>query len=301
MKPAAFAYVRPVDLASATRELSEAGDEAKILAGGQSLIPAMNFRLARPSVLVDITRIEELQHITIDDQLVTIGAAVTQRRAELDEQLGATCQGVANALHFVGHLQNRARGTVCGSIAHADPASELPALALALGGHVNVHSTAGTRRVAAEDLFQGPFWTTIAEDELVASVELPVDGPSTIVVVDEIARRSGDFATAGVVLRFDLEADQPLRGARVVAFGVSGTPVRLEPVEAILEGAQPTDALIDEAAAAAHDALDDPTNDAQADGEFRRDLVAALTRRSLARAVIGSRHVATSGGTHERH
>lgn len=297
MKPGPFAYVRPLDVESAVQALAEAGDEGKVLAGGQSLIPAMNFRLARPSVLVDITRIDELKRIDIDGDVVSIGAGVTQRRVELDADLKAACQGLGKALHFVGHVQNRSQGTVCGSVAHADPASELPALTLALGGHINARSTAGSRRIAADEFFEGPFWTAVADDEIVVSVELPKDRPSTIVVVDEIARSSGDFALAGVVLRLDLHDDDILRGVRAVAFGVAGTPVRLPSVEAVLEGCHPTDAAIADASAAAHDALVDPTTDAQGDGEFRRDVVAALTQRSLVRALNG-RHAVAPAGDH---
>ncbi len=282
MKPRSFDYVRPVNLVDALQALNAAGEGGKVLAGGQSLIPTMNFRLATPDTIIDIGRVSELNGVLRNSDTIAIGAGVTQRQAELDKVIRESCRAIPLALRWVGHIQNRNRGTVCGSIAHADPSAEMPAVALALDARFTLQSVGGTRVVAAADFFEAPFWTTIADDEIMVDVRFPVDSPTIKVAIEEVARRSGDFAIAGVVLRLELN-DQIMSNVSAAAFGVAGTPVRLPRVEASMEGQRLSRSATMAAAVAARADLPRPTHDTQADSAYRRDAVEALVDRSLRR------------------
>ncbi|HEX9312764.1 MAG TPA: FAD binding domain-containing protein, partial [Actinomycetota bacterium] len=197
MKPPPFKYARPGELDEVLALLSEHGDEAKLLAGGQSLIPLLNFRLARPSVLVDLNSVSGLDGMTSQNGTIGLGAMVRQRAAERSPDVGSSCPLIVQALRHVAHLQIRNRGTVGGSIAHADPAAELPAVALALDAEMVVRSAAGERVVPASEFFQGPFTTAVGPEEVLVEVRFPklAGARSTFL---ELARRSGDFALAGV-------------------------------------------------------------------------------------------------------
>ncbi len=276
MKPPLFLYLRPDSLEEALAAMHEHGDEARPLAGGQSLVPMLNFRLARPEVLVDLSRVEELVGTSCPGpSAISFGAMTPQRAAERLEKVRSTCPLVSMMLPFVGHVQNRARGTIGGSIAHADPAAELPALCLALGGTVVARNAEGERRLRADGFFGGPFTTALMPDELLTSVELPGVRREDVAFA-EIARRQGDFAMAGVVA----VRETAQTAVRLVAFGVGGTPVRLPRAEKILEGQELTPACIAEAASAAAGEVD-PIEDLHADGRTRRALVDALVRRVL--------------------
>jgi carbon-monoxide dehydrogenase medium subunit len=268
VKPPPLRYVRPETLDEAAVLLAQAGEDGKILAGGQSLVPMLNFRLARPSVLIDVAALSELKGIARRDGMLEIGAAVRQREAERSTDVREACPLIAQALQYVGHIQTRSRGTVGGSLAHADPAAELPAVALALDGELEVVSARGTRMVAVGELVLGPYWTSLGDDEIVTRVRLhlPRGARSTLL---EYARRSGDFAQAGVVV---VVADDG--GARVAAFGVGGKPVRLDAVEALIDGQELNEKLIDEAGRLAAVAVD--TEDTH-----RRRLLGTLVRRAL--------------------
>lgn len=249
LKPAPFAYHAPRSVEEACSLLSTL-DDAKVLAGGQSLIPLLNFRLARPSHLVDINRIEGLDRIYAREGGVAVQALARQSAVEDSDLVARACPLLGAALRLVAHRAIRNRGTVCGSLAHADPASELPAVLLALGGHVLVRSVRGERLIAAEQLFSGVFSTALAADELLVEAWFPgIDGKHAIF---EESRRHGDFALAGVVLAAD----------NLALFGVAPTPVLADP-------ADPTAGL-------------QPSGDLEATPEFRLHLVRALTERALA-------------------
>jgi carbon-monoxide dehydrogenase medium subunit len=251
VKPPPFEYHAPRSIGEAVSMLSSLED-AKVLAGGQSLVPLLNFRLARPAHLVDINRIAELDRVYERDGGFAVGAIVRQSDAEHDDRLASACSLVPQALHHVAHFVIRNRGTVVGSIAHADPAAELPAVLLALGGHVVARSERGERVIEAKDLFLGAFETAVQPDELVTEAWFPRFTERSVLL--EESRRHGDFAMAGVALA----------GDRMALFGVAPTPVLADP-------ADPTRGL-------------NPSADLEASPEFRLHLVRVLVERALAAA-----------------
>ncbi len=285
MKPAAFDYYRPSTIGDAVAALASS-DAAKVLAGGQSLIPSMNFRLALPDLLVDIRGVDGLNGLEAGSGGVTIGASVTQSRVMASAAVAGLVPGLRKALRFVGHLQIRNRGTVCGSLAHADPAAELPALAIASRATLTVRGPAGERTVAADDFFLGPFWTDLAHREIVTGVHFPAEPPATVTVVDEIARRSGDFAIAGIAASFDLRGGG-INGARLVSFGVSGVASRIASAEGAMQGFEPGDDGSDVYAAAYEDAAD-AVDDVHATAEYRREALGALVVRAARSAVTSN-------------
>jgi CO/xanthine dehydrogenase FAD-binding subunit len=249
VKPPPFEYHAPTSVEEACSLLGSLED-AKVLAGGQSLIPLLNFRLARPAHLVDINRIEGLDRIYERDGGVAVQALVRQAQVEDSGDVARVCPLLTQAVGLVAHRVIRNRGTLCGSIAHADPASEVPAVLLALDGSVTVRSSRGERVIPAASLFAGVFETALAADELLVEAWFPASPrPSTIL---EESRRHGDFALAGVVRA----------GDRLALFGVAPTPVMADPRD-------PARGL-------------DPSGDLEATGEFRRHLVRALTERAMA-------------------
>ena len=285
MKAAPFDYVRAATVADALAALGSAED-ARVLAGGQSLVPVMALRLSTPELLVDISRGPELREYRCDDGVLTVGAAVTDRALELDPEVAAAYPLLVRALALVAHPEIRARGTLCGSLAHADPAAELPALLLATDGEVEVDGPGGWRRVAAADFSTGPFGTALGEGEMVVAARLPLPAGTSAWTVDEISRRPGDFALAGVVCGVELDDASRCSRARVALFGVAGTPVRASGAEEVLVGERMTDAVLDAAAAAAFDGVEVIGDDVHASAAYRRDAGRALVRRALA-AVAG--------------
>lgn len=273
MKPPPFRYLRPATLDEALLALTALGDEAKPLAGGQSLLPMLNFRLTRPGVLVDLERIPGLTGVEWAADTLRIGAMTRQRVLELDQDLATRLPVLRAALRHVGHVQIRTRGTMGGSLAHADAAAELPALALALDALVDVASVSGTRVVPASDLFLGPWTTCLATGELLTAVRIPLAW--TQGTVRELARRHGDFALAGVVgARRAPTDDDP--GVRLVGFGVGWTPVRLTGAEAALAGGAPAQEV---ATIAAEEV--EPMDDIHADAAWRRDGLRALVAQAV--------------------
>ena len=285
MKPAPFSYYRPSTVGDALAAFASS-DTAKILAGGQSLIPSMNFRLALPDLLVDIRGVEGLDGLGAGPDGVTIGASVTQSRVMASDAVAAVVPGLRRALRFVGHLQIRNRGTVCGSLVHADPAAELPALAIAAGATLAIQGEAGERTVEAGDFFLGPFWTDLAHGEIVTGVHFPAEPSGTLTVVDEIARRSGDFAIAGIAASLDLEGRRVSR-ARLVSFGVSGVASRMAAAEEAIRGFDPGNDGSDVYEAAYEDAAD-AVDDVHADAEYRREALGALLVRAARSAVTSN-------------
>lgn len=279
MKPPDFDYVAPTSMADAVAALGS-DSEAKVLAGGQSLIPLLAFRLAGPSLLVDLARVDGLDHITDEGERLVIGAMTRQRRAERDPVVAERCPLLVESLRHVGHPQIRSRGTIGGSVAHADPAAELPAVVLALGGRVHVTGPAGDRTIEAEDLFQGFLSTSLADGEILTAVEVPASGPRTGWSVVEVARRPGDYALCGALCQLQLNGADEIVDAHLALIGVGDRPMRAHAVEAaVLGGASPT-----EAAALAPDGLS-PGSDVHASSDYRLHLAAVTTRRALAQAL----------------
>ncbi|WP_103381182.1 FAD binding domain-containing protein [Pseudonocardia dioxanivorans] len=284
MKPPAVRYARAGDVREAVALLAEHGSDAKVLAGGQSLVPLMSFRLARPSILVDINRIGGLDRIEQDNGSLLIGAMARQRDVELSDVAAAAVPLLPQALRYVGHVTIRNRGTVGGSLAHADPAAELPAVVTALGGELVLEGPGGTRSVAAEDFFTGTFTTVMAPDEVLVGVRLPRLPDRTGVAVEELARRHGDFAVVGVVAAVHLADDGTVDLVRLAASGVDSVPVRLHAAEAALSGTRPTADVL-EAAAATVDASIHPADDVHAPASYRRHVARLLVQRALGAAV----------------
>ena len=266
MKAVAFGYRRPTSLAEALRDLAEAGDDAKALAGGQSLVPLLALRLAQPSVLVDLDRVTELRGARWEGGALRIGAMTTQQALA---GLPGTPRLLQEAIAHVGHFQIRSRGTVGGSLAHADPAAEWPALAVACEAEVHVESAArGRRRVPAGEFFLGPLLTALAPDELVVEVVIPEPGiPGALA---EVARRAGDFALCGAVAH----------GGRVVCFGAGSRPQRLRSLERLVADGGPTTAEL----LAAAEAEIEAGGDLHASAAYRRRVGAHLVLEVLRRA-----------------
>lgn len=285
MKPSPFEYVAPGSVSEAIDQLVANGDEAKLLAGGQSLVPLMNFRFSSPTVLVDLNRVSGLDHVTVDEE-VRIGATARQRDVELDADVRAALPLMAEALDHVGHVAVRSRGTVAGSIAHADPAAEMPALLLALDGAVTATGPNGTRRIAAADFFVDVFTTDLEPDELITEVHIPIPRGGT--ALEEVARRHGDFALAGAVAHVETDGDGVIVQARVALLGVDATPVRATEAEALMVGQQASDLTALEAAGHAASEAVSPDGDPQVPAAYRRRVAGVVTRRALQRATARS-------------
>jgi carbon-monoxide dehydrogenase medium subunit len=282
MKPAPFDYSAARSVAEAVETLARHGDGAKVLAGGQSLVPMLNMRLARPAVLVDVNGIAELDYVRESDGALAVGALARQRR--LERWAGARLPLLAEALRCVGHAAIRNRGTVAGSLAHADPASELPALLLCCDGAVTARRAAGERRIPAGDLFRAPLMTTLEPDELLTEVRFTRPPADAGWGFAEVARRHGDFALVGAAALLWCGPGGRVAGARLALFGVGGTPVRSAVAESALVGEEPTLPRLREAARAAAAALS-PDADLHATAAYRRQVAAVLAERTLAAAL----------------
>jgi len=272
-------YEAPTTIAEAVDLLAEHEDEASVLAGGQSLIPLMALRLARPAVLVDINRLSELSSVSVTDGRVTIGAMTREYVAEDSATVGDTVPLLAAALPLIGHEAIRSRGTIGGSLAHADPAAELPAVALALDAEFVVRGRPGERVVPAAEWFEGYLATSRRPDELLTEVRFPAAGPGTGVAFLEVARRHGDFAIVGLAVSLTL-ADGVISDARLAFAGVSDVPVRAAEAEDLLAGERPSAELFAEAARVATAGLDPPA-DLNGSSEYRKQVAATLVRRGL--------------------
>lgn len=272
MKPPSFSYTAPGSLDEAVSELAEHGAETLMIAGGQSLVPMLNLRLVAPARLLDVMSIPELRRITRQDGVVEIGAGVSQAEAEREVDLPL----LRDALRHVGHPVTRNAGTICGSLAFANPASELPAVAVALDAQIVLHSVRGKRVVAAADFFRGPFTTAREPDELVTAVRLPVpDGRTAFAeLTPRLGSSTGEAAAAGAI------AVRHAGGTSITLFCVGEVPVRAHAAEAFLAGRAPSAALHDEAAKLAVEDLS-PPSDVHMGGEHRRRLARVLTRRVL--------------------
>lgn len=290
MKPATFEYHAPDSVEEALALLREHGWDAKALAGGQSLIPAMNFRIARPTVLVDLNRIDELAFIRRNEDEeghggpgpggVRIGAMTRQRAVERSG-LVAECEPLlTEMMPHVAHLQIRNRGTFGGSAVHADPASEIPAALLALNASCRVRGPEGERWVRAEEFFLGLFGTSLEPDELLIEIAFPGPRQRMGFAFREIARRHGDYALAGLATRLALDVDGRIQEVRLAYLGVGGAPALATSAAAVLVGEQPTATVVEEAARTAAEELE-PMEDMHASAAYRSRLVEVLTREAL--------------------
>jgi CO/xanthine dehydrogenase FAD-binding subunit len=282
MKPAAFDYVVAESIEAAVEALAAADGEAKIIAGGQSLVPMLNFRLLRPSILVDINRIPDLAFIEESADAIAVGALTRHHRLETSAVIAQHLPVVATAMTHVAHLAIRNRGTIGGSLSHADPAAELPMLALLLDGTLEVASASGRRTVAARDFFLGALTVDLAADEIVTRIVFPKLPPATGWGFAEVARRSGDFALAAVAATLTLH-DGAIGQARIAMTGVDETARRAVEAEALLIGRAVTPELIDATIAAVRATVAPPT-DLHASADYRRHLVGVLAGRALTAA-----------------
>jgi CO/xanthine dehydrogenase FAD-binding subunit len=288
VKPPVFAYHRPGTVDEALTLL--AGDDAaKPLAGGQSLIPAMNFRLAAPAVLVDLGALDELRGISGGSHGLRIGAMTTHAAVETEPLVARYAPLLAETMPHVAHPQIRNRGTIGGSLAHADPAAELPAVMLALEAHLVLRSAVAERRIAARDFFTGLFATALEPGELVTAVELTSLPARTGVAFEEFARRHGDFALVGVAAVLSLDAAGLCTAVRIALLSVGDGPVLAEHAAGALRGQGATPELIGAAAELAATRDIDPPTDIHASSAYRRQLARVLTRRALTRAAERAR------------
>jgi carbon-monoxide dehydrogenase medium subunit len=283
MKPPRFDYLVPRSLDEALGLLAQHGEEAKVLAGGQSLVPLLNFRLVRPAHVVDLNEVPGLDGIRVDDGRLAIGAMTRQRHAETSALVRERCPLLAEALPQVGHVQIRNRGTIGGSLAHADPAGELPAVVAALDGELVLRSRRGERRLAPHDFFVGYLTTAAAPDELLVEARVPVTPPRTGTAFMEVSRRHGDFALVGVAATVTLDAGGVCTACAIALTGVGPTPVVARDAARALVGVKPTDdALMDVGRRVAGALM--PDSDLHASADYRTHLAGVLTRRALARA-----------------
>ncbi len=283
MKPVAFTYFAPSSLDQAVSLLADHAPEAKPLAGGQSLIPLINFRLAESRYLIDLNRISELSYIREADGTIAIGAMTRQFEAERSELVSRTIPLLTEALRFTGHPTIRHRGTVGGALAHADPAAELPAVAVALGAELVARGPAGTRTIPAGEFFLGPLSTALAPDELLVEVRIPQLPPRAGWAFLELSRRHGDFAIVGVAAVITLAPDGRVERASLALCGAGPKPVRASRAEAALAGASPSQERFREAGEIAAQEID-PDSDLHASAYYRRRVATVLVRRALAEA-----------------
>lgn len=286
MKPSAFTYLPAGSLAEALAAKAAHGEDARFLAGGQSLVPTMNFRLAQPKVLIDIGRVSDLAYVSHTPDATRIGAVTTWRTLERDAALLARFPLLADALPLIAHAQIRSRGTIGGNLAHADPASEMPAVMLALDARIRVVSSQSERWIAARNFFLGPLTTALDVNEMLVEILLPAPPPETGMAFLEVSRRRGDFAVAGVAAFMTLQ-DGACVAARVALCGVADCAV-LAPAADQLIGATPDAVSIDAVAAAVAAALD-PPGGLQASAGYQRHLAGVLTARALTRAAERAR------------
>ena len=284
MKPPGFGYHRPASLPDALALLA-AHAGAKPLAGGQSLIPAMNFRLAAPAALVDLNQLSELAGITESaDGGLAIGAMTRHSAVERSDLVRARAPLLSLAMPFIAHSPIRSRGTLGGSLAHADPAAELPAVMVALDARLAVESTRGSRVIPAEAFFTGLFATALEPGELITSIEIPPALSGSGAAFLELARRHGDYALVGIACVVTLEGARRVGSARIVLFSVGEGPVRAGAAERALAGSAGDETAVRAAAEAVQQDID-PPSDIHAGAAYRRQLASVLTRRALAEAI----------------
>lgn len=284
MKPPLFGYTDPESLPEALETLGQHGEDAKLLAGGQSLVPLLNMRLAQPEVLIDLNRIDSLSYIRREARAgvagIALGAMTRQNAVECSTEIRSGLPLLAEGLGWVGHPQIRNRGTIGGSIAHADPAAELPLLFQVLDGVATVRNASGTRSIAASDFFVYTFTPALEPDEMLTDVWFPAPAPRTGHAFLEVARRHGDFALVAVAAMVTLGDEDTIVEARIALGGAAPVPIRATRAEESLDGQRAAPDLFRAAGSIASDGSD-PTGDIHADAEYRREVVGTLTVRAL--------------------
>ncbi|MCV7175994.1 FAD binding domain-containing protein [Mycolicibacterium sphagni] len=285
MKPAQFDYHRPDSVAEAAQMLTEFGDDGKLLGGGQSLVPMLSMRLAFFDHLIDISRLAELKGIEARDGEIWIGGGTTHAAVGTDERVRAGVPLLTRATPLIGHFQIRSRGTIGGSIAHADPAAEYPAVALALDATMETVSTSGRREIAADEFFSGVWETAMAPDEILAGVRFPVWSGRVGFGVEEFARRHGDFAIAGAAAAVELDDDDRVRRSGIGLLGLSATPRRASAAEAAIAGRKVGEVTAEEIGELAMSGLDDIPADLHGSADYRRRVGAAMAAQAWRAAV----------------
>jgi CO/xanthine dehydrogenase FAD-binding subunit len=281
MKPPRFLYCAPRILDEALALLDQNSEDTKVLAGGQSFVPLLNMRLAAPAYIVDINHIFELNYIEPEDGYVAIGATVRQRQVERSALVQEKHPLLIEVVKHIGHMQIRNRGTIVGSIAHADPAAELPAMLTCLNGEVLAQSSRGERVIKAEEFFTGYLSTALEPGEMLTEARFPWIAPQTGWAFMEFARRSGDYALVGAAAVLTPTPDDRCMSAQIAYLGIAGAPVRGYTVEDVLAGTALDDSALDAAAEVARALVSEDMSDVHATVEYRRILTAELTRRVL--------------------
>jgi carbon-monoxide dehydrogenase medium subunit len=295
MKPAPFDYAAPSSLADALALKAEHGDGAKFLAGGQSLVPAMNFRLVQAGLLIDLNGLAELDFVRAGGAELRMGAMTRQRRLERDPLVAAQAPLLYEAIPWVAHPQIRNRGTLGGSLAHADPAAELPVVMLALEARLRAQSPRGERWITADDFFLGLFTTALTADEMLVEVALPPLPAHTGTAFVEFARRRGDYALMGVAAVVTLDSSGLVQRARLVYLNAGERPVLAAGASALLEGRKPTPETVAEASRLAAENEIAPSGNVHASQAYQRHLAAVLTRRAVQRAGERARQAKATG------
>jgi carbon-monoxide dehydrogenase medium subunit len=299
VKAPPFAYVAPESVEGVVAALVEGGDDAKVIAGGQSLLPVLALRLGRPSVLVDVGRVPDLDHVTVSPDALVLGATVTHATLERHPLVAAHAPLLAEVAPLIGHTAIRTRGTLGGSLAHADPAAELPAVALLSGAQIVACGPSGRRTITASDFFVGYLTTALADDEIVEAVRIPHRPPRTGDAFAEVSRRHGDFALVGAGARITLDDDGRVTAARLGFIGAGSTAVLDDHVEAALLGSSPDEAALARVAAVAAQRLE-PHDDLHASASYRRRVAAHLAGRVLAVAAARAAAPPDPSGTGPR-
>lgn len=289
MYPAPFQYLKPTSLEEAFRFILEYGEDLKILAGGQSMLPMLNLRLARPAYVMDITGISDLTEIRVEGERISIGALVRHQTVVTDEIIREKAPLLSEAAGLIGNIRVRHRGTIGGSLAHADPAAEMAACALALGAEIEVVGPDGLRLIPADQFFLGMMTTSLGADEIITRIHFPVAGPRSGASFKELVRRAGDFAIVGVGCHVSLEEDgQTISKAGIGLIGVAATAVQATAAEQALVGLAATAEVIEAAAQLAVNVID-PSDDLSASSEYRREITPVMVRRALQEAVDRAR------------
>ncbi|WNC15184.1 xanthine dehydrogenase family protein subunit M [Brevibacillus brevis] len=284
MKPAAFEYLRPSSLQEALQFLSERGEDAKIISGGQSLIPVLNMRLSTPKYLIDIGRVEDLSYIREEDGYLVIGALTRHRDVECSPLVKERCPLLAEAVRWIGHPQIRQRGTIGGSIAHADPSAELPCVIAALRGEIVIAHADGEETVSPDEFFLTYLLTSLQPDQMVKELRFPIMPETSGYEFTELSRRHGDFALVEIAAVVDLDEAGEISLARLAAGGANPVPCVLTDAEEFLIGKRPDEEVLEEASVLASEQVE-PDGDLHGSVEYRRSLVKTLTKRALQTAI----------------
>ena len=284
MKPAPFEYYAPDSLEQALDLMQQGAGEAKILAGGQSLVPAMNFRVVQPSLLIDLNQVTELSYIRKEGEVIRVGSMARERHLEFDSLIAEHTPLLHEAVPFIAHPQIRNRGTIGGSIVHSDPAAELPVLMRALSARLKARNASGERWIDVQDFFVGMFTTALEPDEILVEIELPFSPPRTGWSFMEVAPRAGDYAMMGVAVLLTLDENGKCQQAKLVYLNAGEGPVEATEAAGSLEGQAIDDQLIQSAALHASEREINPFGNIHASAEFQRHLAKVLTQKALQQA-----------------